>query len=182
MYLWPWGNSFSQWCVYTSANLLFPSLHFCHCSANIIHAPNQSVRPWRPLTPSVLHKVDRVDSGKSDTVTANLFCNERPQENALQGASTIDCELCFSRCSQFMSQCGAGALGGWYPAMTWLLWKDIMNRCRFSREFSLPWGLPSAIYPAVPRGVAVIRHSPPSSLDKAGSPWSKPSLNSWYKA
>lgn len=36
---------------------------------------------------------DGADSGKSDTRTANLFRNERPQENALQGASTKTREL-----------------------------------------------------------------------------------------
>ena len=57
---------------------------------------------------------DRVDSGKSDTVTANLFCNERPQENALQGTSTRNCELrCLSPLTQFVSQPGVGAFGGW---------------------------------------------------------------------
>lgn len=57
---------------------------------------------------------DRADSGKSDTVIANLFRNKRPQENALQGASMRNHELrCLLPLKQFVSQPGVGAFGGW---------------------------------------------------------------------
>lgn len=45
-------------CLYL-CQFAFPITPLCHCPANVIHAPNQSVRPWLPLTPSVLRKGER---------------------------------------------------------------------------------------------------------------------------
>lgn len=45
-------------CLYL-CQFAFPIIPLCHCPANVIHAPSQSVRPWLPLTPSVLRKGER---------------------------------------------------------------------------------------------------------------------------
>lgn len=63
--------------------------------------------------------------------------------------------LCFSQ--------GQGLLEAGVPVMMGPLWKDIMNRCRFSGEFALPLGVTGARYPFVTGDVVSVLHNPLSS-------------------
>lgn len=76
-----------------SHNSSLPLPYKCDpCSQPVLEATAAS--DTQCLAQGGVGPADRVYSGKSDTIIAELFRNERSQENGLQGASMRNRELC----------------------------------------------------------------------------------------
>lgn len=62
----------------------YARLPFCYCPAKIIHSPNQCVSMGASDLKCVVQggagPAECADSGKTDTITINLFCNGTPKK------------------------------------------------------------------------------------------------------